>query len=62
MQAKGDNKTDNTAAFQSALDKAEQEGGGTVYAPSGLYMFAGSLHINTGVTLQVRLYILLVSG
>lgn len=50
--AKGDNKTDNTAAFQTALNKAQSTGGGTVYAPPGLYRFAGSLNIADGVTLQ----------
>jgi hypothetical protein len=51
--AKGDNTTDNTAAFQNALNKAVQTGGGTVYAPPGLYRFAGRLNIAGGVTLQV---------
>src|SRR5438132_8380050 len=35
--ATGDGKTDDTAAFQKALDAAHQAGGGVVYAPRGHY-------------------------
>ncbi|MEI7941434.1 MAG: glycosyl hydrolase family 28-related protein, partial [Verrucomicrobiota bacterium] len=35
--AQGDGKTDDTAAFQKALDTAGQVGGGVVYAPRGNY-------------------------
>jgi hypothetical protein len=50
--AKGDGKTDDTAAFQSALDAAGNAGGGTVYAPAGNYFFAGHLAVPRGVTLK----------
>ncbi len=49
--AKGDGKTDDTAAFQRALDAAGKAGGGTVRAPRGTYHFAGHLSVPRGVTL-----------
>lgn len=50
--AKGDGKTDDTTAFQKALDTAGQAGGGVVYAPRGNYFFAGHLTIPSAVTLK----------
>ncbi len=50
--AKGDGKTDDTAAFQKALDIARQAGGGVVYAPRGNYYFAGHLNVPDAVTLK----------
>ena len=50
--AHGDGKTDDTAAFQKALDAAAQAGGGVVYAPRGNYFFAGHLTVPRAVTLQ----------
>jgi hypothetical protein len=50
--ATGDGKTDDTGAFQKALDLAGQAGGGTVYAPRGSYFFAGHLHVPAAVTLE----------
>jgi len=47
-----DAQTDNTSAFQRALDAARASGGGTVYAPPGKYLFRGSLHIPEGVSLR----------
>ncbi|MDR2843751.1 MAG: glycoside hydrolase family 55 protein [Candidatus Symbiothrix sp.] len=49
--AKGDGKTDDTQAFQKALDSFGIKGG-TVYAPRGVYSFAGSLNIPQAVTLK----------
>ena len=49
--AVGDGKTDDTAAFQKALDAAAKAGGGVVYAPVGNYFFAGSLNVPNAVTL-----------
>ena len=51
-QAKGDGTTDDTAAFQSALDAASKAGGGIVNVPSGQYRINGNLVIPGGVTLQ----------
>ncbi len=50
--AKGDGKTDDTSAFQKALDAAGQAGGGVVYAPRGNYFFAGHLNVPDAVTLK----------
>jgi len=50
--AKGDGKTDDTAAFQRALDEAGKAGGGVVYAPRGNYVFKGHLVVPNGVTLK----------
>ncbi len=50
--AKGDGKSDDTAAFQRALDAAAQTGGGTVHAPRGNYFFAGHLNVPGAVTLE----------
>lgn len=49
--AKGDGKTDDTAAFQKALDSFGKAGG-VVEAPRGTYYFAGHLNIPNGVTLE----------
>ncbi len=50
--AKGDSKSDDTAAFQKALDAAGQAGGGVVSAPRGNYFFAGHLSVPPAVTLK----------
>eukprot|EP01083_Nonionella_stella_P193287 714035_1 len=50
--AKGDRKTDNTKAFNNALQAAiSTDHGGYVFVPSGQYLFEGSITIPTGVTL-----------
>ena len=49
--AKGDGKTDDTKAFQKALDSFGTMGG-TVYVPRGVYLFAGSLNVPQAVTLK----------
>ncbi len=50
--AKADGKTDDTPAFQMALDAAASQGGGVVFAPRGNYLFAASLHVPPAVTLR----------
>ena len=50
--ARGDGKSDDTAAFQKALDSAGAAGGGVVYASRGTYFFAGHLVIPSAVTLK----------
>lgn len=50
--AAGDATTDDTRAFQNALDAMYKSGGGTIYAPPGRYLFRGTITIPDGVTLQ----------
>jgi hypothetical protein len=50
--AKADGKTDDTDAFQKALNSASEAGGGVVYAPRGNYFFAGHLDLPRSVTLK----------
>lgn len=50
--ATGDGKTDDTAAFQKALDAVAEKGGGTLLAPRGNYFFAGHLSVPNAVTLK----------
>ena len=53
--AKGDGQTDDTAAFQKALDAAREANGGVVYAPRGNYFFAGKLRLANHSKRQVIL-------
>ena len=48
---KGDGKTDDTAAFQKALDKAGKTGG-IVFVPAGAYMIKDRLNVPSRVTLE----------
>lgn len=50
--ALGDGETDDTAAFQAALDAAAAAGGGIVRAPTGNYMIATHIAIPDNVTLE----------
>ncbi len=50
--AKGDGLTDDTAAFQKALDKAGSDGGGIVQVPVGNYLIKTHLNIPASVTLE----------
>lgn len=49
---KGDGKTDDTAAFQSALNAAGAAGGGVLQVPAGTYAIRGHLEVPDKVTLQ----------
>ena len=50
--AKGDGKTDDTGAFQRAMDEAGKAGGGVVQVPAGMYFIGSHLVVPTGVTLE----------
>ncbi|MDI4646858.1 S-layer homology domain-containing protein [Cohnella hashimotonis] len=50
--AKADGESDDTAAFQAALDASGGNGGGVVFAPAGTYRLNGHLNVPTGVTLR----------
>jgi hypothetical protein len=49
--AKGDGKTDDTQAFQKAMDSFGTKGG-TVYIPRGTFLLAGSINVPQAVTLK----------
>jgi hypothetical protein len=49
--AKGDGRTDDTRAFQLALDQANAAGGGIVSVPPGRYLIASHLTVPSNVTL-----------
>ncbi|MEN6583805.1 MAG: glycosyl hydrolase family 28-related protein [Armatimonadota bacterium] len=50
--AKGDRVTDDTKAFQKALDTAGESGGGIVFVPTGNYLIKTHLSIPENVTLE----------
>ena len=50
--AKADNSTDNTGAFQAALDACSDAHGGEVFVGTGFFRFKGSISIPPGCTLS----------
>ena len=50
--AKGDGKTDDTAAFQKALVAAGKVGGGIVFVPTGNYLIKTHIELPEAVTLE----------
>ncbi|MEM7672716.1 MAG: glycosyl hydrolase family 28-related protein [Verrucomicrobiota bacterium] len=50
--ARGDGNSDDTKAFQSALNAMAEAGGGTVFVPEGKYTIRGRLKIPNKVTLR----------
>ncbi len=50
--ASGDGVTDDTAAFQKALDAVRASGGGIVHVPAGHYLLAGSVNIPPDTSIE----------
>ena len=50
--AMGDGVTDDTVAFQAAINTAYANSGGTVFVPAGYYLINDFLSINSCVTLK----------
>ena len=50
--AKGDGKSDDTAAFQRAMDECSASGGGIASVPTGKYLIKTHLTIPKSVTLE----------
>jgi hypothetical protein len=50
--AKGDGVTDDTNAFQQALNDAGNMGGGIVFAPQGNYLIASQLTLSDATVLK----------
>jgi len=50
--AVGDGTTNNTTAFQNALNQASSDGGGLVTVPTGDFLLSGTISIPANVTLQ----------
>jgi hypothetical protein len=50
--AKGDGKTDDTKAFQTALEAAHVARGGVVFVPPGRYLIASHLIVPRNVVLE----------
>jgi len=52
-EAKGDGKTINTKAINSAIDTVAKNGGGTVYFPAGDYL-TGTIYLKNNVSLNLQ--------
>lgn len=52
MGARGDGKTDDTPAFQRAIDRANAIGGGVVFVPRGNFLIKTHLVVKENVTLK----------
>lgn len=51
--AKGDGKTLDTKPIQDAIEKAAEDGGGTVFFPAGTYL-SGTLFLKNNITLHLE--------
>ncbi len=51
--ARGDGTTDDTSAVRKAIDTAFNDGGGTLYFPSGKYLITGTLSFRSQQVMEV---------
>ncbi|HEX5057467.1 MAG TPA: glycoside hydrolase family 28 protein [Gammaproteobacteria bacterium] len=51
--AKGDNKTDDSAAIQTAIDRCAEEGGGRVLIRDGVFV-TGPVHLKSNINLHIE--------
>lgn len=51
--ATGNGSSNDTPAIQRAINAAAAAGGGTVRAPSGTYKSSNSIHLKSGITIQL---------
>lgn len=50
--AKGSGGTDDTQAFQDAIDDISASGGGTLFVPSGTYKISGTIYLKKSVSIK----------
>jgi polygalacturonase len=53
LKAKGDGRTDCTAAFRAAIDRCTKAGGGRVMVKPGTYL-TGAIHLKSNVNLEIQ--------
>ena len=47
-----DDESDDSAAFQKAIDVCYADGGGVIFVPAGKYIFRDRIHLKSGVILR----------
>jgi len=50
--AKGDGETDDSPAFLSALEMLQEQGGGILFVPQGIYRIENGLRLGNGIWIQ----------
>ena len=52
--AKGDGQTDSRPAFEKAIEKCNQAGGGRIIVPPGVWFSKGPIHLKSNVNLHLE--------
>ncbi len=52
LGARGNGRTDDTAAIRAAVQLIAQAGGGRLYFPNGVYPISGSIDLPSGITIE----------